>query len=455
MQKNILGTAPIPKLMVKFAVPSIIAMLVGAIYNIVDQLFIGNYVSTLGNAATNVVFPLTSACIAIALLFGIGGASCFNLDMGKGDTEKAPYYVGNAMTAMTIGGVLLAVFTLVFLTPILEFLAASKDVMPFAKDYLMVTAVGFPFLIITTGGGHLMRADGSPKMTMFCSMLGAVLNIFLDALFVIVFKWGMKGAALATIIGQIISAMVVVWYLTRFKTVKLKLKHFVPKFKICFRAGSIGMASFINQLAMMVVQILINNSYKTYGALSVYGPNIPITCAGVMMKTAQIIFSIVIGIAQGAQPVESFNYGAKQYDRVKKAFWWAFLSSGVISVFAFLGFQIFPREILSLFGQGSELYFEFGIKFCRIYMFFIWINYIQPLASTFFTAIGKPIKGAILSLSKNIICFVPFLLILPRFFGIDGIVYAGPCADVVAVALNIILLVVEFKKMKKEISLMK
>ena len=450
MQKNILGTAPVGKLMVKFAVPSIIAMLVGAIYNIVDQLFIGNYVSTLGNAATNVVFPLTSACIAIALLFGIGGASCFNLDMGKGDTEKAPYYVGNAITAMTIGGVLLAVFTLVFLTPILKFLAASDNVMPYAKDYLMVTAIGFPFLIITTGGGHLMRADGSPKMTMFCSMLGAVLNIFLDALFVIVFKWGMKGAALATIIGQFISAMVVIWYLTRFKTVKLKLKHFVPKFKICFRAGSIGMASFINQLAMMVVQILINNSYKIYGAMSVYGTDIPITCAGIIMKTAQIIFSVVIGISQGAQPIESFNYGARKYDRVKSAYWWAFLSSGVISIFAFLAFQIFPREILSLFGQGSELYFEFGVMFCRIYMFFIFINFIQPITSTFFTAIGKPIKGTILSLSKNIICFVPFLLILPRFFGINGIVYAGPCADVVAVALNVILITIEFKKMKKE-----
>ncbi|MBQ4156393.1 MAG: MATE family efflux transporter, partial [Clostridia bacterium] len=449
MQKNILGTAPVGKLMVKFAVPSIIAMLVGAIYNIVDQLFIGNYVSTLGNAATNVVFPLTSACIAIALLFGIGGASCFNLDMGKGDTEKAPYYVGNAITAMTIGGVLLAVFTLVFLTPILKFLAASDNVMPYAKDYLMVTAIGFPFLIITTGGGHLMRADGSPKMTMFCSMLGAVLNIFLDALFVIVFKWGMKGAALATIIGQFISAMVVIWYLTRFKTVKLKLKHFVPKFKICFRAGSIGMASFINQLAMMVVQILINNSYKIYGAMSVYGTDIPITCAGIIMKTAQIIFSVVIGISQGAQPIESFNYGARKYDRVKSAYWWAFLSSGVISIFAFLAFQIFPREILSLFGQGSELYFEFGVMFCRIYMFFIFINFIQPITSTFFTAIGKPIKGTILSLSKNIICFVPFLLILPRFFGINGIVYAGPCADVVAVALNVILITIEFKKMKK------
>ncbi len=450
MQKNVLGTAPVGKLMVKFAVPSIIAMLVGAIYNIVDQLFIGNYVSTLGNAATNVVFPLTSACIAIALLFGTGGASCFNLDMGRGDTEKAPYYIGNAITAMAVGGVLLAVFTLVFLTPILKFLAASDNVMPYAKDYLMVTAIGFPFLIITTGGGHLMRADGSPKMTMFCSMLGAVLNIFLDALFVIIFKWGMKGAALATIIGQIISAMVVIWYLTRFKTVKLQLKHFVPKFKICFKAGSIGMASFINQLAMMVVQILINNSYKIYGAMSVYGADIPITCAGIVMKTAQIIFSVVIGISQGAQPIESFNYGAKKYDRVKKAYWWAFSSSGVISIFAFLAFQIFPREILSLFGQGSELYFEFGVMFCRIYMFFIWINFIQPITSTFFTAIGKPIKGAILSLSKNIICFVPFLLILPRFFGINGIVYAGPCADVVAVALNVILLTFEFKKMKKE-----
>ncbi|MBQ5590199.1 MAG: MATE family efflux transporter [Clostridia bacterium] len=455
MQKNILGTAPIGKLMVKFAVPSIIAMLVGAIYNIVDQLFIGNYVSTLGNAATNVVFPLTSACIAIALLFGTGGASCFNLDMGKGDTEKAPYYIGNAVTAMTIGGVLLAVFTIVFLTPILKFLAASENVMPYARDYLMVTAIGFPFLILTTGGGHLMRADGSPKMTMICGLLGAVVNIFLDALFVIVFNWGMKGAAFATIIGQFLSAVVVVWYLTKFKTVKLKLKHFVPKLKITLKAASIGTASFVNQLAMMVVQILINNSYKIYGAASVYGSDIPITCAGIIMKTAMIIFSVVIGIAQGAQPIESFNYGAKKYDRVKSAFWWAFLSSGVISVLQFFAFQFFPRTLLSFFGEGSELYYEFGVKFFRVYMFFVFISFIQTIASTFFTAIGKPIKGAFLSLSKNIICFVPFLLILQRFFGINGILYSGPCADFVAVVLNVLLVAIEFKKMKKEMSLMK
>lgn len=450
MQENILGTASIPKLMSKFAIPSVIAMLVGALYNIVDQLFIGNFVSTLGNAATNVVFPLTSACIAIALLFGTGGASCFNLDMGKGDTKKAPYYIGNAVTAMIIGGVLLAGFTIVFLTPILEFLAATKAVIPYAKDYLFVTAFGFPFLILTTGGGHLMRADGSPKMTMVCGLLGAIVNVFLDALFVIDLKWGMKGAALATIIGQILSAGVVVWYLTRFKTVKLKLKHFIPKLKITFKAASIGTASFINQLAMMVVQILINNSYKKYGAISVYGSDIPITCAGIIMKTAQIIFSVVIGIAQGAQPIESFNYGAKKYDRVKKAYWWAFLSSGMISVLAFLAFQIFPKTILSFFGEGSYHYFEFGVKFFRIYMFFIWINFIQPITSTFFTAIGKPIKGAILSLSKNIICFVPFLLILPIFFGIDGIIFAGPCADIVAIAMNVALIVYEFRKMKKE-----
>ena len=455
MQENILGTAPIPKLMVKFAVPSIIAMLVGAIYNIVDQLFIGNFVSTLGNAATNVVFPLTSACIAIALLFGTGGASCFNLDMGKGDTKKAPYYIGNSVTAMIVGGVLLSAFVLIFLTPILKFLAATDDIMPYAKDYLWVTALGFPFLILTTGGGHLMRADGSPKMTMVCGILGAVVNVFLDALFVIVFGWGMKGAAFATIIGQFLSAVVVIWYLTKFKTVKLELKHFVPKMKIMFKAASIGMASFINQLAMMVVQILINNSYKVYGAMSIYGSDIPITCAGIIMKIAQIIFAVVIGIAQGAQPIESFNYGAKKYDRVKSAFWWAFLSSGVISVLQFFAFQFMPRTLLSFFGEGSELYYEFGVKFFRVYMFFIFINFIQPIASTFFTAIGKPIKGAFLSLSKNIICFVPFLLILPRFFGINGILYSGPCADIVAVILNALLVAIEFRKMSKELALKK
>lgn len=449
--KNPLAVLPVSKLMIKFAIPSIIGMLVSALYNIVDQLFIGNYVGSLGNAATNIAFPLSTACISLALMFGIGGASCFNLNMGKGDTEKAPYYIGNAFTMLIISGIALFLVIEVFLNQLLVLFGSPEDVMHYAVDYVSVTALGFPFLILTTGGCHLIRADGSPKIAMLCNVLGAVVNVFLDALFVIGFGWGMKGAAWATIIGQILSAIVVIAYICRFKTVKLKLKHFIPKVRYVVRTASIGMASFINQVAIMLVQIVLNNYLKIYGALSIYGEAIPIACAGIIMKVNQIIFSFVIGLSQGTQPIESFNYGAKNYKRVKSAYKSALSVGAVISVVAFILFQLFPREILGLFGkENNELYFEFGEKFFKTFLFFTWLNCIQPITSTFFTSIGKPIKGAILSLTKQIIFFIPPLIILPIYMGIDGILYTGPIADFLAAAVNAVMIIFEFKLMTKQ-----
>ncbi|MEE1003672.1 MAG: MATE family efflux transporter [Acutalibacteraceae bacterium] len=448
--QNILGTERVSKLMLKFAIPSIIAMLVGAIYNIVDQLFIGNAVGPLGNAATNIAFPLSTSCVALALLFGIGGASCFNLDMGKGESKKAPNYIGNSVVMMIISGILLMVVTLLFLEPLLKIFGSPDDVMPYAVEYTRITAFGFPFLILTTGGGHLIRADGSPKMTMFVSMLGAVINVFLDALFVIVFGWGMSGAAYATIIGQFISALVVFWYLKHFKTVSLSIRNFKPNAKIIGKTASIGMASFINQLAMMIVQIVLNNFLRKYGGMSEFGESIPIACAGIIMKVNQIIFSIIIGLSQGTQPIESYNYGAEKYDRVRRAYRLAITVGAVISLIAFALFEIFPKEILSLFGDGSKEYFKFGVLYFRIFSAFLWIGFIQPITSTFFTSIGKPIKGAILSLSKNIICFLPALFILPQFFGIYGVLYATPLADFLAVVMNISFAIFEFKLIKSK-----
>ncbi|MBR5090203.1 MAG: polysaccharide biosynthesis C-terminal domain-containing protein, partial [Ruminiclostridium sp.] len=275
--KNPLGTEPIGALMRKFAVPSIIAMLVGALYNIVDQLFIGQAVGTDGNAATNIAFPMTTMCISLALMFGVGGASCYNLSLGRGDKEKAPFFVGNSFVMLAGVGVVLCLVTELFLDPLLTFFGAPDSVMPYAQEYVRITAFGFPFLILTTGGGHLLRADGSPGMTMFCSIIGAVINTALDALFVFGFGWGMTGAAAATVIGQVISAGIVVWYIFfRFHTSKLAKEHFIPKLRVIGRAASIGLASFINQIAIMAVQVTVNNLLKHYGAQSVYGDSIPI-----------------------------------------------------------------------------------------------------------------------------------------------------------------------------------
>lgn len=446
---NPLATVSVRKLMVKFAVPSIIGMLVGALYNMVDQLFIGQKVGSLGNAATNIAFPLTTICMSLALLFGIGGASCFNLAMGRGDKKNAGYYAGNALTMLAVCGVLISIITLIFLTPMLKLFGATAKNLPFAQDYVRVTALGFPFLLLSTGGGHLIRADGSPQITMLLNITGAVINTILDAVFVLVFGWGMAGAAAATVIGQFVSAVIVIIYAFRFKTVKLEKKHFIPCSTHIKRVSSIGMASFFNQIAIGVVQIVLNNSLKHYGSLSSYGADDPIAVAGIVMKVNMIVFSIVIGLAQGTQPIESFNYGARNFSRVREAYRLAVITGGGISIFAFVLFQIFPREILMIFGNGSDSYFEFGIKFFRIFLFFTWINCLQPITSTFFTSIGKSIKGVFLSLTRQIIFFVPILLVLPLIFGINGILYTGPIADVLSAVVAILMAVYEFKVMKK------
>ncbi|MDE5937232.1 MAG: MATE family efflux transporter [Ruminococcus sp.] len=449
-EQNPLGYAPVSKLMVKFAIPSIIGMLVSALYNIVDQLFIGQGVGTNGNAATNIAFPFSTACIAAALLLGIGGASCFNLTMGRGDTKRAAYFAGNIFTMLIFSGIIISIVTFAFLTPLLKLFGSPDDVLPYAKDYVFVSAFGFPFLILTTGGGHIIRADGSPQITMACNLAGAVINTILDAIFVLGFDWGMKGAAAATVIGQIVSAVMVLVYIKKFKTVTLAKEHFIPKWATVSRICSIGMASCFNQLAIAIVQIVLNNSLKHYGSLSEYGESEPLACAGIIMKVNMIVFSVVIGLAQGTQPIESYNYGAKKYDRVKKAYNLALITGGVISVVSFIMFQIFPKHILSIFGTGTETYFRFGVRFFRIFLFFTWINCIQPISSTFFTSIGKPIKGVFLSLTRQILFFIPVLIILPMFFGIDGIIYTGPVADLLAAVVAVAMTLYEFKLMKNE-----
>lgn len=449
-RSELLGNAPVTALMIKFAVPSIIAMLVGALYNIVDQLFIGHKVGELGNAATNIAFPFSTSCLALALLFGIGGASCFNLDMGRGEREKAPYFIGNAAVMMGISGVVMLIVTKLFLTPLLTLFGSPADVLPLAEEYVGITAWGFPFMIITTGGGHLIRADGSPRMTMVCNLLGAVINTGLDALFVIGFDWGMTGAAYATIIGQIISAAVVIGYLARFKTVHVGLRHLRIRWQYTSKTIAIGMASFFNQLAMMVVQIVMNNLLRHYGALSIYGESIPIAVSGIVMKVNQITFSIVIGLGQGAQPIISYNYGARQYDRVKKAFRSALTVGAAVAVTAFILFQLFPSQIIAMFGQGSDEYFDFGVKFFRIFLFFTWLNCLQPIASIFFTSIGRSVKGTFLSLTRQILFLMPPMIVLPMFWGIDGMLWSGPIADVLSAAAAIILLVLEFRIMSRQ-----
>lgn len=448
-KNNPLGEMPINNLLRKFAIPSIIAMLVGAFYNIVDQFFIGRRIGELGNAATNITFPLSTSCIAISLLLGIGAASAFNLAMGKNQRDKALYYVGNAAILLFIGGVLLGLISEIFLTPMLKFFGSPDNVLEYAKDYTKVIAIGFPFLIFSVGSGHLIRADGSPKYAMLCNIAGAVINTILDPIFIFVFDMGMIGAGLATIIGQIVGALLAFIYLCKYKAGRIAIKHLVPKWWCTSRIISLGAAPCFNQLAMMVVQIIMNKSLTYYGALSTYGESIPLACAGIITKVNQIYMSVVIGLSQGLQPIVSYNYGAKNYNRVKKAYSLAMRYGLIVSVLSFLLFQIMPRSIISLFGSGSEMYYEFAVKYFRVFLFFTFLNCFQPISSNFFTAIGKPKKGIFLSLTRQIIFLLPLLILLPLVIGIDGIMYSGPIADLIAAIVSIAMVYFEFKNIDR------
>lgn len=450
-QNNPLGEDSLNSLLGRFAIPSIIAMLVSSLYNIVDQLFIGQSIGELGNAATNISFPLSISCIAIALLFGIGGASSFNIALGKGQTipeeaKKAPYFIGNSIMLLIGCGILLMLVTQLFLNPLLIFFGSPENVLPYAIPYTRITSFGFPFVILATGGCHLIRADGRPQFAMFCNLIGAIINTVLDAIFIFGFHWGMSGAAAATVIGQVISGLMAFYMLLHGKTICMKKEHFRLHSKYVSRILSLGAAPCSNQLAMMIVQIVMNKSLKYYGSLSIYGEAVPIACAGIITKVNQVFMAFIIGISQGVQPIISFNYGAGKYKRVRAAYLHAAAYGFTLSVIAFALFQLIPRQIISLFGNGSAEYYSFAESYFHIFLFFTFLNFLQPITSNFFTAIGKPKGGVFLSLTRQIIFLLPLIIIFPLFMGIDGIMYAGPVADLMAGITAIAMVCYEFHR---------
>ena len=447
--QNPLGTEKIPQLLTRFAVPSVIAMLVSSLYNIVDQIFIGQGVGVLGNAATNVAFPLVTVCTATALLFGIGGAANFNLCMGAGKKEEAAKFAGGAVTLLIGGGIVLCILTLLFLEPLMWGCGATADTIDYALTYTGITAFGFPFLILSNGGGHLIRADGAPRFSMLCNLTGAMINTILDPLFIFPMGLGIAGAAWATVIGQVVSGIMAVVYLSRFRTVRLTRGTLRPGLRRSLKIASLGAANCFNQLAMMVVQITLNNTLTFYGALSVYGKEIPLACAGIISKVNMIFFSFAIGLAQGLQPICSFNYGAKKYARVRETYRLALIAATCISFLAFLCFQLFPRQIISIFGNGTEEYFHFAEQYFRIYLFFTFLNGIQPVTTNLFTAIGKASRGIFLSLTRQILFLLPLIVLLPALFGIDGIMFAGPVADLIAAVLSLLLAGRELRRIRR------
>ena len=443
------ATEPIGRLIVKFAVPSVIALLVNSLYNIVDQIFIGNGVGYLGNGATNIVFPITIIALALAMMIGNGGAAYLSLKLGEGNVNSAKKGIGNAVTMVTAVSIVLAAVFLLFINPILTLFGATDTLRPYALDYGWIIGIGLPFMMISGAINSMIRADGSPKYAMFSMVIGAVLNVILDAVFIFPLQMGVQGAAIATVIGQVASFAVSVAYLPRFKTVRLNKSAFCLDIKACGNIVVFGLSSFITQFAITIVMALTNNLLAQYGAQSVYGADIPLTATGIVMKVNQIMISILLGIATGAQPIIGFNYGAKNFHRVKKALEISLIASEIISVLAFLLFQFAPMSVISLFGSEDGLYNEFAVKAFRIFLMLCPLTGFQTVIAVYLQAVGKPVMSALLSLARQIIFFVPAALLLPLTLGVEGVLWTGPVADGLAFLMSLALLLYERHHLKK------
>lgn len=444
------ATEPIGRLIVKFAVPSVIALLVNSLYNIVDQIFIGWGVGYLGNGATNIVFPITIIALALSMMIGNGGAAYLSLKLGEGETETAQKGVGNAVSLVVVVSILLTAVFLMGINPILTLFGATDVLRPYALEYGFIIGIGLPFMMISAAINSMIRADGSPKYAMLSMVVGAVINIILDPVFIFAFEMGVQGAAIATIIGQVASFVVSVAYMPRFQSVHLRAASFRLKASICGNIAVFGLSSFITQFAITIVMALTNNLLAQYGADSIYGSEIPLTATGIVMKVNQIMIAILLGIATGAQPIIGFNYGAKSYSRVKKALEIALIASEVVSVVAFLIFQFAPMSVVSLFGSEEGLYNEFAVMAFRIFLMLCPLTGFQTVTAVYLQAVGKPVKSAILSLARQIIFFVPAALILPVFLGVKGVLWTGPVADGLAFILSIAFLWYERNHLKRE-----
>ena len=444
-----LATGDVRRLLLKYAVPAIIAMVVGALYNMVDQIFIGWGVGMLGNAATNVAFPLMTFSMSVALTFAIGGAANFNLEQGRGNRDKAARIFANVLTYAAIFGTLIGAAALLLLDPTIAAFGATKEVFPYARTYMGIVALGMPFLVMSVCSSHLIRADGSPRYSMMCNLSGALLNTVLDPLFIFTFKMGVAGAAWATVISMAVNWCMAVFYMARLRKVDLRPCYFMPRLDNLKAVSKLGIGAGFNEISMMCVQVTLNNVMTIYGAASVYGSNIPLAASGIITKVNMLFMSVVIGIAQGGQPIISFNYGAKNYARVRRAITFTLSSATFVSVVVFLLFQAFPRQIIDVFGKVNEQYYEFVERYFRIFLFMTFVNGIQPAAANFFSSIGKGMRGFFVSLTRQILFLMPLMLIFARYGGIDGVMYAGPVADFAAASLAAVFITREVREMKR------
>ena len=449
-QENQLATGKIGRLILKFAVPSVAAMLVNALYNIVDQIFIGHAVGYLGNGAANIVLLITMMTLALSLLIGDGAAAFYSLSLGAGETSRAGKGAGNAVVSITVISILATIAGLCFLEPILRLLGCTDVILPYAMEYAPIVVLGLPFIMISTSLNSLIRADGSPRYAMASMILGAVVNACLDPVLIFGLGWGIRGAAAATLIGQLVSFLLSVAYLRKFQWSRLEKSCFRPELKIIGKICTLGISSFIDQIAYTMVMAVNNNLIVKYGAVSAYGSEIPLTAYGISMKVQEILFTVLLGIAIGMQPIVGYNYGAKRYARVRQAYWMAIGIGTAVSAAATVLFVCFPESIIRMFGsQENGLYLEFAKKFFRIYFLLYLFFGFQTISGIFFQAIGKPARAAALSLSYQLVFKIVPAVILSALIGLDGVLWSGPAADAMAFGLGLCMVTVQMRELKR------
>lgn len=446
-KNHYLITEKISKLMIKFSVPCTLSLLVTSLYSIVDQIFIGHGIGYIGNGATNVVFPLTMIVFSIALMLGDGAAAFLSLCAGKNDIESAHKGVGNAIVISIAAGLILTVLFALFHNQLFAMFGATEANLSYAQEYFKYLLIGFPFYTIGTMLNSIIRADGSPQTSMNTMLVGCIINVILDPLFIFVFNWGMMGAALATVLGQIATAILALNYLRKTKSFQLEKSSFKLSGKILKKTLPLGATSFLTQFAIVIIVVALNNVMVTYGAMTKYGSDIPLTVIGIVMKVFQIVIAIVVGIAVGCQPIVGFNYGAGAFARVREIYKKMIVVELIVGVIAMIIFEAFPVQVISIFGSESDLYNEFAIIVFRIYLSTIALCCIQKSSSIFLQALGKPVLSLGMSLLRDFVLLVPLIIILPSIYGLTGTLYSAPIADII----SLIAVIVVMKKVMNEL----
>lgn len=450
--ENPLGVRPVKRLLFSFSIPAIISCLVNSVYNIVDQIFIGQGVGYLGNAATTIAFPLMTIIMAFATLIGSGGSAYAALRLGEGRKREALLTLNNLLVIAIGLGILLAATGLIFLKPILTLFGATETTMPYAIDYTSIVLIGVPFSMVSIALSSMARTDGHPRMSMYGILIGAALNTVLDPIYIFVLGWGVKGAAIATVTAQFVSTVVLCYYFLKKGRMRFTRRFMKPVGRVWYKIFSLGISSGITALVACIMQVVMNNSLVYYGNQTEITGDVALSAMGIVMKIAMILASVCIGFGIGAQPILGFNLGAKKYTRVRHTYLLAVsIATGSILI-GWAVCQLAPHLVLSLFGKENQTFTDFAVRCLRIYLGGIFCAGFQIVSTNYFQATGQPLKASLLSMLRQLILLIPLLLILPLFFGLNGLLYAGPCADIGSAVIVALFILPEMRKLNRRIA---